>query len=352
MTQSIDLVKLFRCELELCKLHAGESLAVLTQDNESADYAAAVLAAARALGADAFQVNLARPPSDGGPASRSALEGNQPAMEVLKTVDMVVDLLGLLWSPEQTEITDAGPRMLLIKEPPDILARMLPSADLRRRVEAARARLAEAREMRITSSAGTDVTYSFGQYRSVDQYGYTDTPGRWDHFPSAFVFTGAREEGVEGKVVLDRGDIILSSVAGRTPPLRRYVGEPVSLTVSKGMVVAIDGGEDAAILKKYMDQFDDPRAYAVSHIGWGMHEAALWDYLATGVNKDRTGGMDGRSYYGNVLFSTGPNSEFGGSNTTACHLDIPLGNCDLFLDGEQILKAGEVLPEEMRAGGR
>ncbi len=349
MTQSIDLIELFRAELELCKLHSGESLAVLTQDNESEAYASAVLAASRALGADAFQVNVARPPPDDGPASRSALAGNQPAIEALKSVDMVVDLLGLLWSPEQTEITDAGPRMLLVKEPPDILARMLPTPDLRRRVEAARARLAEAREMRITSAAGTDVTYSFGGYRSVDQYGYTDTPGRWDHFPSAFVFTGAREEGVEGRVVLDRGDIILSSVAGRTPPLRRYVDAPVSLTVSKGMVVGIDGGEDAAILKKYIDQFDDPRAYSVSHIGWGMHDAALWDYLASGENRERTGGMDGRSYYGNVLFSTGPDSEFGGGNTTACHLDIPLRNCDLFLDGEQILSAGEVLPEAMRA---
>jgi 2,5-dihydroxypyridine 5,6-dioxygenase len=49
-----------------------------------------------------------------------------------------------------------------------------------------------------------------------------------------------------------------------------------------------------------------------------------------------------------VLFSLGPDTEFGGSNDTPCHLDLPMRHCTLFLDDEVIVADGEVLPREMR----
>ena len=59
--------------------------------------------------------------------------------------------------------------------------------------------------------------------------------------------------------------------------------------------------------------------------------------------------MDGRAHYGNVLFSLGPDTEFGGDNDTSCHLDLPMQNCNLWLDDELIVEAGEVVPPELRA---
>ncbi len=61
--------------------------------------------------------------------------------------------------------------------------------------------------------------------------------------------------------------------------------------------------------------------------------------------------MDSRAYDGNVLFSLGPDTEFGGANDTPCHLDLPMKNCSLWLDDELIVSRGEVLPEDMRAPG-
>ena len=37
----------------------------------------------------------------------------------------------------------------------------------------------------------------------------------------------------------------------------------------EGYCVAIEGGVDAALLCDYMESFNDPEAYAMSHIGWG-----------------------------------------------------------------------------------
>ena len=58
--------------------------------------------------------------------------------------------------------------------------------------------------------------------------------------------------------------------------------------------------------------------------------------------------MDALAYYGNVLFSTGPNSELGGDNDTPCHLDMPLRGCTLTLDGQVIVKDGNTVPKELR----
>ena len=58
--------------------------------------------------------------------------------------------------------------------------------------------------------------------------------------------------------------------------------------------------------------------------------------------------MEPRSFYGNVMFSTGPNNELGGPNDTPCHLDIPMRGCSLFLDDEPIVIDGDLVVKEMQ----
>jgi 2,5-dihydroxypyridine 5,6-dioxygenase len=48
------------------------------------------------------------------------------------------------------------------------------------------------------------------------------------------------------------------------------------------------------------------------------------------------------------MFSTGPNSELGGPNDTACHLDIPMRNCSLLLDDEPVVINGDVVVKEIQ----
>ncbi|MGE0734694.1 MAG: leucyl aminopeptidase [Alphaproteobacteria bacterium] len=348
MTVDTRMVDLFRRELELCKVGPGQTVAVLTEEQRCADYATGFLLAAQELGADAFQVNVSSKQGGGrglAAVGANSLAGNRPAIEALKSADLVIDLMLLLFSPEQNEITQSGTRMLLVIEPLDILERMFPTEELRRRVEFGEELLKSAKEMHITSPAGTDVIYRLGKYPVMTEYGYTATPGRWDHWPSGFLFTSGHDDGVDGTVVLNTGDILY--------PLKRYVDQPIKLTIEKGKIIRIDGkGIDATIFKDFMDGYRDPRAFAISHIGWGLNENADWNRIATTSNLKDEIGMDGRAAYGNVLFSTGPNTELGGSNDTRCHLDIPLRGCSLSLDNKLIVRDGEIVPREMRAPGR
>ncbi len=345
MTAHPDVIRLFKAELELCKVTPDETVAVLTEGEEKRDYAEAFLAAAEELEATSFQLNLVkRHPQPGDKRKRTSLTGNQPAIEALKSADLLIDLVGLLWSAEQNAITATGTRMLMVREPIEVLTRMFPRESLRRRVEAAQRMLAAAQELRITSPAGTDVTYRLGVYPVLTQYGYTDTPGRWDHFAGGFLYTGAADDGVDGTVVINTGDILY--------PFMRYLNHPIRLTIARGMVTQIEGsGVETELLKSFIERFDDARAYAVSHIGWGMDETAQWEYLGTGRNAMQATGCDGRAFYGNVLFSTGPNLELGGKNDTPCHLDIPLRGCTLTLDSQTIVENGDIVPQELRAEG-
>lgn len=344
MSVDKDMVELFRRELELCKVKSGERIGILSEGRVRSDYAEAFLAAAEDLGADPLNVNIRkRPGSFPGPGN--SLRGHQAAIDTLKKTDMVIDLVGLLWSNEQVEITEAGPRMLLVLEPIEVLSRMLSSPNSRRRVEVGCKILKDAKELRVTSAAGTDVTYKLGNFRTVGQYGYTDEPGRWDAWPGSFLWTGAREDGVDGTVVINTGDMLL--------PFNRYVSAPIHLTIKSGYVTEITGGGiEGELMRDYMKGFKDPKAYAVSHIGWGLDENASWTFMGTHPVGPQSGGQDGRSCYGNVLFSTGPNTEVGGTNHTECHLDIPLKDCSLYLDGKEIVKEGSVIPKDMRVAGR
>lgn len=343
MSADAGLVALFKAELELCKLRPNETLAVLTQDNDRQTYAEAFLASAQQLGAHAFQVNVPSRPKFGTMlqnVGKTALANNRPAIEALKSADLVIDLMFLLFSPEQIEITDSGTRMLLVLEPVEVLSRMFPDTDLRRRVEHGESLLKKARRIHITSPAGTDVTYDLGQYPVITEYGYTDTSGRWDHWPSGFLFTQGKDDGVNGTVVLDRGDIVCA--------FRKYIEDPVTLRIERGYVKAIEGkGLDATLLRNYMSSFDE-RAYAISHIGWGLNQKAQWHHMAI-ADAQKEIGMDALSYYGNVLFSTGPNTELGGKNDTPCHVDMPLRGCTLKLDEKVIVKDGKIVPVEMQA---
>lgn len=336
----------FRHVLQLCGVAPGQRVAVLSEGDLAQDYSETFLRQAAALGAETARVNVGAG-DNAGPGARianlgaSTLGADQASMRTLCEADLVIDLMLLLFSREQLAIQAAGARMLMVVEPFEILSRLLPTRAQRARVEAAERRLAAATTLRFTNDLGTDVRYELEALTGpppaciLTEYGYTDTPGRWDHWPSGFLASTGTARGVEGRVVMAPGDIIL--------PWKEMLDEPVTFDIRDGMVRAIGGGEQARRLNAYIEGFDDPRAWAVSHIGWGLNEHARWVADVPGI------AMESRAYYGNVLFSTGPNTEFGGSNDTPCHLDLPMRGCSLWLDDELIVERGDLVPPDLRA---
>ncbi len=336
-----QLIQAWKQVLTLSKLEPGQTVTILTSAATHPQTLSTALIATQDMGAVVNRLDL--PPVNGEKAlSRDSLAylgttpltGNRAAIAALKASDLVLDLMTLLFSPEQHDILKGGTKILLAVEPPEVLVRMVPTEADRVRVEAANARLSRAKEMHVVSAAGTDLRCPLGEFPAISEYGFVNQPGRWDHWPSGFVLTWPDEGGASGQIVIDRGDILL--------PQKSYASDRIVLTVENGFATRIEGGVDAELLSEYMASFNDPEAYAISHIGWGLQPRASWTTLGL-YDREASIGMDARAYEGNFLFSLGPNNEAGGNRTTTCHIDIPLRNCTVRLDGEDVVRQGKVL---------
>ncbi|HSW17795.1 MAG TPA: 2,5-dihydroxypyridine 5,6-dioxygenase [Ramlibacter sp.] len=338
-----QLIAAWKQVLSLSKLEPGQTVTILTGASTHPQTLACALIATQDMGAIVNRLDL--PPINGEKAhSRDSLAylgttpltGNRAAIAALKASDLVLDLMTLLFSPEQHDILKTGTKILLAVEPPEVLARLVPTPADRDRVKAAAARITGAKEMHVVSAAGTDLRCPLGEFPAISEYGFVDEPGRWDHWPSGFALTFPNEGGASGRIVIDKGDILL--------PQKRYASDRIVLTVKNGYATSIEGGIDAELLNDYMAAFDDPESFAISHIGWGLQARARWSTLGL-YDREATIGMDARAFEGNFLFSLGPNNEAGGSRTTTCHIDIPLRKCTVRLDGQDVVRDGVVLDQ-------
>lgn len=335
-----DLISAWKRVLRLSRLEPGQVVTILTGADTHPQTLRCAITACADIGArlnrlDLLPVNGEKSLSRDSLAylGTTPLTDNPAAIAALKASDLVLDLMTLLFSPEQHEILAGGTKILLAVEPPEVLVRLTPTEEDRARVCAASEMIRAAREMRVTSAAGTDLRAPLGEFPAIREYGFVDEPGRWDHWPSGFVLTWPNEGRSNGRIVLDRGDILL--------PMKEYVTDLIELTIRDGFVRRIEGGLQADILKEYMASYEDPEAYAVSHLGWGLQPRASWAMLGQ-YNKETHIGMDARAFEGNFLWSMGPNNEAGGSRTTACHIDIPMRRCTVELDGTATVIDGVV----------
>ena len=341
-----QMVKAWDEVLKLSKVERGQKVSILCGPHTHPQTLQTATIAAQAAGAVVTRIELQPINAEKAPSrdlmnylGETPLTNNPVALAAMKNSDIVLDLMLLLFSPEQMEILESGTKILLAVEPPEVLVRAVPTEADRQRVLAASRLLKSARKMHVTSPAGTDVTFKLGDFPTISEYGFCEEPGRWDHWPSGFLFTFANEGGSDGTIVIDRGDILL--------PQKNYVSDKITMNLSGGFVRSIEGDVDAALLREFMEAYKDPEAYAIAHIGWGMQPRCYWHTLSL-VDREATSGQDARAFEGNFLFSLGPNNEAGGPRTTPCHLDIPLRNCTVKLDDVVVVRDGKVIDEAFR----
>jgi 2,5-dihydroxypyridine 5,6-dioxygenase len=331
----------FEAVLRRCGVAPGLPLCLLAESrSRPVNLALAELAALR-LGARPFRCVVPTPaqvapvPVRSTGASR-AIGGHPGVLAALKAAPLVVDLTleGLLHAPELKEILAAGTRVMMISnEHPDALERLVPRDEDEARVKSAVRRARAAREMRVTSAAGTDLTVRMEGAATAGVWGWTDRPGTVAHWPGGVVVSFPRAGGVRGTLVLDAGDVNLT--------FKRYLDRPVRLTLEEDHVTAIEGeGTDAELMRRYLAAWGDRSAYAVSHVGWGLNERARYEALAF-YDREDTNGTELRCFAGNFLFSTGAN-EFAGRYTEG-HFDLPVRGCTIALDGEPVVIEGRVV---------
>ncbi|MEQ8231060.1 MAG: peptidase M29 [Gammaproteobacteria bacterium] len=330
----------FRRVFELCKLTPGDQVALLAETQSRPLNRELARLALEQLGMRVFDVIVPTPAQSAPVPVRStgasqALNGHDAALEALKHATLVVDLTveGLLHAPQLPAILGAGARVLMISnEHPDALERLVPAAADEQVVRAAIKACRAARRMHVTSAAGTDLVIDLDDARTGGVWGWCDKPGMVSHWPGGIVVNFPRPHSVNGRLVLDVGDINLT--------FKRYLAQAVELVIEDDYVVAVNGsGTDAELMRRYLAAWGDREAYGVSHVGWGLNERARYEALTMYDQRD-TNGTELRAFAGNFLYSTGANEVAG--RFTEGHFDLPVRNCTVRLDDRTVVADGRL----------
>ncbi len=330
----------FERVFSLSAVRQGDAIAILSETrSREINVHLAELALLR-LGAKPFHLVLPTPPQVAKVPIRSTgatqvIGGLGPVVGALAGSSMVVDVTieGMMHAPETRGILKGGSRILYISnEHPEALERLAPNEELKTKVEQGIAALKAAKTMSVTSLRGTDLRVDLDGARCGGGWGYGAGSGRLDHWPGGLCLAFPGSGSVNGRLVLDRGDLNLT--------FKRYIETPVTLLIENDFAVAVEGdGLDAELMRSYFEAWDDKNAYAVSHVGWGMNQAARWDAL-TMYDKGDINGTEQRAFAGNFLYSTGAN-EFA-NRFTLGHFDLPMRNCSVELDGEAVVVKGKL----------
>src|SRR5260370_8465033 len=162
-------------------------------------------------------------------------------LEAIKSADMMVCLHIPLCTRWLKEAREAGTRVLMVIDGPDEFETLMAPRGLKEAVTYAGERLQRAKTMRITRPGGTDLTAKLGEYPTMIQYGYAETPGRFDHWGAGHVHTFPDEGSANGTVVFAPGDIAVL-------PYCRYVQDEVRLTIRDGFIRNTDAGLDPNLI--------------------------------------------------------------------------------------------------------
>jgi 2,5-dihydroxypyridine 5,6-dioxygenase len=336
--QHIDM---FEHVFRLCGVQPGDACAVLSETQTRPELPQLSLLALQRVGAKPFELVMpGRPVATPVPVrstgASAAIAHLAPVVQALAASVFVADCTveGLQHAAELPRILAGGARVLAIShEHPEILERCLPRAEDQAPVREAMRRLKLAKRMQVTSAAGTDLTIDLSGARIGGVWGFTSKPGTLSHWPGGLVLAFPAARTVNGRLVLDRGDVNLT--------FKRYLRDPVRLLIENDHAVKVEGDNvDAELMRGYLAAWGDAAAYAVSHLGWGLNRRARWDAMNF-YDRCDFNGTELRAFAGNFLYSTGAN-EVAGRHTLG-HFDLPLRGCTVSLDGVAVVREGRLL---------
>jgi leucyl aminopeptidase (aminopeptidase T) len=189
----------------------------------------------------------------------------------------------------------------------------------------------QASRMRVTTAAGTDVSFENVPSRPITNELRADTPG--PHFLVGQIGWAPLEESINGTIVFD------GSFSGGGEADLGILNEPVNLTVEKGKIRDVQGGAEAKKVSDWLRALGDPNMYNLAHICYGFNPGAILTGLCT--EDERVWGSTewGHGYQGPMFEGKLPEA--------MSHADGICLNSTVWLDKTLLLKDGKVVHAEL-----
>ncbi len=187
--------------------------------------------------------------------------------------------------------------------------------------ELIRQKLENAKEVHITTPAGTDLRYDKSGIDAISADGNYTAHGTGGNLPAGEVYAPPNGKNVSGKVVIDG--------SSRTHEHTILIKQPIELSIEEGEITAIKGGEEAkqleSTLKWAASVAKNPgNVRRICELGIGLNPKA--QIIGAMIVDDKT--------LGTAHIGIGSNYWFGGSIYAIIHLDQVFKNPAIYLDDE------------------
>jgi 2,5-dihydroxypyridine 5,6-dioxygenase len=312
------------------RVKRGDNVVVYADNGSDPAVVEATVEAVKARGGEPLEVWYR---IDGPPGT----EPPEPMARAMTAADILIEYARtyLITTKAFEKAMEAGARHLcLTAMDRDMMVRTIGNVSLpaMKAFGSALRRLTEgAKDVRVTSPAGTDLRFSIRSRPVILDTGECVVPGR-DCYLGGQISWAAIESSIVGTLVLD-GTVWPPD---ETAPLK----EPIRIEVNRGRVTQIDGGPSGRILSDWMRRFRDRRMYNVAHFCYGFNPGArisgriLEDERAFGV------------------FVTGFGSQMasfkGGFTLAASHADGVTLRPTVFVDGDAVERDGSFTHPRLR----
>lgn len=187
--------------------------------------------------------------------------------------------------------------------------------------EILRQKLEQAKEVHITTPAGTDLYYNKDGITAIAADGNYAAPGTGGNLPAGEIYCPPNGRKVEGKVVVDG--------SSRTHDHTILIKKPMELKIENGDIVEIKGGEEAKQLENTLKWAasvakNPGNVRRICELGIGLNPKA--SIIGAMIVDDKT--------LGTAHIGIGSNYWFGGSIYAIIHLDQVFKNPTIYLDDE------------------
>ncbi|TKJ46213.1 leucyl aminopeptidase [Candidatus Aerophobetes bacterium Ae_b3b] len=189
----------------------------------------------------------------------------------------------------------------------------------------------KASKMRVTTPAGTDVSFENVHERPITNELRADVPG--PHFLVGQIGWAPREESINGVIVFD------GSFSGGGEADLGILAHPIELTIKEGRIVEVKGQDEAKKMSNWLKKLGDPNMYNLAHICYGFNPGAILTGLCTEDER-----VWGSTEWGNGY--QGPMFE-GSLGDAVSHADGICLNSTVWVDDELLLKEGKVVHPEL-----
>jgi leucyl aminopeptidase (aminopeptidase T) len=218
----------------------------------------------------------------------------------------------------------------------DLIERLVPIdyKALRARAAELKEVLDHGKEVRVTSPAGTDVQVSIAGRKGILDDGNLTMPGRLANLPCGETFISPAIGGTNGTIVFDGSVTLLD---------RSVIPDiPVQVTFKDGYVTDVTGGPVARELLDVIEKGE--RMAKARGLETEARNARHLGEFGIGLNpnaRPTDNLMEAEKAWKTVHFAIGAN--FDNDASALIHQDCLVLNPSLWVDGEQIMKDGDLL---------